>query len=357
MMAKKKSKATKSRKATHEFRKSPKASKDKPGRKAREAQKKRKAVATKKSKREPAAPPAMPQAMSAVFVSRPTNEIYAHAKQVYDAHKNDLKALDKRIQFVSLGARYKAGQPTGEIAIRLNFQTQEEKEAFRAEAVAGKIGLQQYYEGVPIDLTAWNFKPAQTHMADGDLIVSGGGSGTLATTVEISGNPAWLTAGHVVSPTRKLTAKSSVKDGAGNVIGSVPANDQFYVRNGKADAAVIVPMTPISASVPGRIARRLTGNDVGPGKTVSMHGAVSQTVGHIDSIDHTEVQLSDGIKVTDHIFVLGSNGVPFGRPGDSGSLVKMGSDIVGIIRATDFANNVTVVCQIMNVIGKLGISF
>jgi hypothetical protein len=324
------------------------------------AKKSSKAKPQKKRKRQAAKKNRTKAAPAIANVTRLTAETYAHAERVFELHKKRLFKLDDSITSVSLGYRYKNDQYTGEIAIRLHFETQKAKESLLARAKREEVDLQPDYDGVPIDLVVSDFRCTASPIQDSSEITSDiGDGGALATTVARSSGWLWLTSAHVVSRALKPTSSAKISESSNGFIGIVPQGSIYYVRDRLADAAIIIPVDDQLVLVPaqGRLSRRATAADIIDEVEVEMRGPKTHSKGFIESITNFNIPMSDGTFADNHIIMFREDGAPFAAPGDSGSLLLIGSTIVGLVRGTDFNKAKSLACQIDDVERALGFEY
>ncbi len=307
------------------------------------AKKKKKAKARRKrAAKKPAAattPPPAQYAPRAPVIDR------ARARRAYLMHRDHLRQLPG-VETLRVGSRVRGGEATEELAIRLHMASQPAKERLKADAIAGKIDLQPYYEEVPIDLVVWKFAVSTNGViSDGSGIISANGTGTIGTIVRL-GDRKWLTAAHVVSgdPSSSLPTTTSVEDLFGNLIGTVPAGSDHFVKNQFTDAAIIIPEGTPAPLPSGRYVDDVDKND--EGMPVSMHGASSgPRQGKIDSVLDEGFPLSDGTLALDHFLVRGIGG-SFATGGDSGAVVRNGQRLLGIVRAVPPGANIALVSKL-----------
>lgn len=275
----------------------------------------------------------------------------ARANWSLSKHREQLRDLDDRVTGTSFGNRIKNGRLTKEMVITLHVATQEDKDWLKNNA--SSLGYLKLYDGIDTDIVVSDFHTSASSapLPDGECISGPGGNGTLGTTVivDIDGVPqsVWLTAAHVVSssiafPGGKL--KVSLCNG-GHEIGFVSKDD--YFRDADLDVAIVVPDPPLPAPTP--TLRNISPlSTVHQNKIVTMKGArTPRTVkGKIISLDFDGRVTSPGgrERVTDHFLVRSETGL-FAEKGDSGAVVFLGSQLLGVLRAVDVARRLAVVTR------------
>lgn len=276
---------------------------------------------------------------------------YAMAKRAISQHGDELLAL-QGVTGISVGPRFRKDKPVrDEMTIRLHVSTEEEKQQLKNNA--DELGLRKQYGGIGIDIVVWNFKPAfdLDDVADGDGMSGQGGQGTLGTRVitRVDGirTVVWLTAAHVAAPARPPQGRAVVISIGGQRIGTVSADD--YFRDDGGDAAFVVPDGAKLTPHPRRRVRHLFGDELG--RIVTKTGAATgATKGEIISLFFVGKVTDDSGNeddVTDHFLVRHTDSsTDFARRGDSGAMVKLDGDLVGILRGVDAAERITVVSKL-----------
>jgi hypothetical protein len=273
---------------------------------------------------------------------------YSRAKRAVSMYGDAIRGLPG-VTGLSVGPRFKKGKPTSEMTIRLHVATDEEKRFLKKNA--DEVGLKTHYGGVGIDIVVWNFRTSSSvdELPDGAGIVGGGGPGTLGTKVITRVRQrltvVWLTAAHVASPSRPAGGNSIniSRRGGGSPIGAVSA--KHYFRDEEVDAAYIVPNgVRLRRPARGRTIRHLTAPD--ERKTVTMEGAETHnSTGEIISLFYSGTLADTGEDVTDHFLVRHPTG-NFAIGGDSGAIVLFGEQLVGMLRAVDEEQRISVVSKL-----------
>jgi hypothetical protein len=209
---------------------------------------------------------------------------YARAEKAYRKYGNGI--LDKLGPYgvvgISFGPRFKNGEPTREMTIRLHVATDDAKRYLKEHAK--EIGFTKTYGGVGTDIVVWDFQTSSSDAAatgkrlrDGTCILGKGGRGTLGTKVIIEvlakRTARWLTAAHVVSRAKEAPrdpAPITLCQGA-QQIGTVSEDE--YFRNEFVDVAFIAPDPPLRARTRARTFAPLTSAD--SNAIVTMRGAVT----------------------------------------------------------------------------------
>jgi hypothetical protein len=267
------------------------------------------------------------------------------------------------IALVTRGLQYKRGYCTGKLAIRLEVPAIECKRLLKR--FLSEIGLQRRYGKFPLDIVVRHYRLAQ---AEGDGIETQFETGSLGVLVakNLTNDPVWFTAAHVISDRDSTTRPSyppadvSVGDGTDD-IGVVPGSPSYYRCNDLVDCALIVPNN--SGLVPA--GDGMSSDGLAENMPVKKVGnSTHATSGNIESIDASSHTITDHtghpITVTDHFYVLGvsRNGTsaPFADFGDSGAAVRLadGSEtIIGIVRAVEPGTGITVVSKISTAASRL----
>jgi hypothetical protein len=274
------------------------------------------------------------------------------AQRALHQYENEIMKLPGVIG-VSIGSRFKKGKPTGEIAIRLHMETAEAKDNLKNNAKA--CGLRKTYGGFRVDLLPSTSRlTADQH--DGTEIKSGGGLGTLGTTVMTgSGVICWLTAGHVIAGghINSLPTKTSVNDATGlTKLGSVPAGKRWFWKDERVDAALIKPQDDLSTMPTGRtIAEPILEREV----TIPSDHAGITIVGIVDSLTHPPIDIQeDSFKAVEHFLIRPKDPTQkFIQKGDSGAAVFDGNKIVGIVRGVLDDNQLAFACRITKVLDRI----
>jgi hypothetical protein len=259
---------------------------------------------------------------------------------------------------VDLGMKMKQGHSTHEFAICVYVE-----EKRRASNLPSSQRIPEQCDGVPTDVLTCRFKlAAATSPAKpegGDKIRAPGGLfGTLGFGVlnAADNRDRYLTCTHVVSNSNSIGAPVDMKDDAGNSIGTVFATqgvDWEYSR--RLDCALITPPNPGFArvTIPRAgaldpfIMRRVTPADMTQGRLVWKWGAATgQTFGSIVSID-ANPPLVDGTIAENQIKVKSSSpSLPFALDGDSGSILVVEDEAVGLIRAVSTDQAYVIACPL-----------
>lgn len=274
-----------------------------------------------------------------VYVPMPARMAYEHAVMVYRRYREQIKRLDPtRITSLSCGDRYQNGEPTGEFSIRIHVRTKQDKYELRAKALAGHIDLRPFYEGVPIDIVVTDFEIAAGPSTpdDGRKVYGEGGQGTIGTVAfGPDGAFAWVTAGHVMSKSIPLAKDQGAKDSDNvTVIGTTPQDGVHYSRDNFVDCAVIVPKNPLPRPTVSRRQRDPNADDIALHRPVEIWGASTPyKSGVIDSLEHEPIPLPKSGETAEEHFLIRSSTGQFAQDGDSGAIVMIGNNAIGMVRA------------------------
>jgi hypothetical protein len=160
-----------------------------------------------------------------------------------------------------------------------------------------------------------------------------------------------ITAAHVAWTALNPSGQATISGGADNI--GISSDDSVFTgRDELVDCTIVFPLSPLPKPASGRRIRRVTIAD--KNLAITMHGSVgNETSGIIEGLQvpGSSLALSSTERVRDHFFVRLNTGAAAG--GNSGSIIRAGNDLLGMVRAADDASGVTVVSQMHNVMGKL----
>lgn len=237
--------------------------------------------------------------------------------------------------------------------------------------------LPEEIEGVPVDVLEGEFRSAAGSAIGAGSAVAPqshpghiGTVGLLVRTLEDATMfPHLLTCAHVVDPNNQPNRGLVIMVSGGQRIGralsnnTAPSGLHNFLRDTLIDAALVEPNAGIRVrtrvtSPDGVIAARfgvVSDATIPPLARVWKDGATTdKTWGVVESI-HGSSLLSGGEAVVNHVLVRGESGQRFARPGDSGAVVVMGDQVIGLLRAVNDTDGAALCSRIDLVAGTLGI--
>jgi hypothetical protein len=273
------------------------------------------------------------------------------AKRAVARYEKEIMALLPKgeITGIGIGRRIKDDKLGSEMTIRIHVASLESKIKLRANP-----DLQKYYGGLGSDIIVSNIATSSNSrdFPDGAKIFNSAKrrkSGTLGTKVvaDVGVIPAvvWLTAAHVASAGKPRSKSVEIfpDDGSGS-FGTVSPND--YFRNSEVDAAYVVPSGEEPPRPPLRVMHHPTTDDLG--KTVEFDGAqTSDCKGEIVDLYYQGTLTDTNEKISDHLFIR-HTADSYAKQGDSGSLVYLEDQAIGILRGADESLKYSAVAKLEN---------
>ncbi len=310
-------------------------------------------------------------AAASAFHALPWPVACTRARSTLQRNLHALQEQHPDLEGSGIGHQVRGGRLTMRLAIRLYVSEKLD---------APSTHLPTEIEGIPTDVVPLRLMLA-VGIAGGERIVPANDSsnaGTMGLAVYDPSDPneaqdgirpLMLTCAHVVSRSGGLDSGpiDMLNATNGKVGSSMPNNVSFvnWIRNSFLDVALIDP-------VPGLAVRSRV---VGPGSqfVAKSFGSVSDADLLPDSVvwmkgersgfqlgqvvDRTvSATLTDGTVVQNHFLVSGANGGAFAQPGDSGAAVMRGQEVIGLVRAVDDHNNLTLCFPILDVADKLRVA-
>jgi hypothetical protein len=286
--------------------------------------------------------------------------LYEHATSVVQKWRETLKSIDGVIG-IDVGMKIQGDSAKGTDRSTREFAiciTVTDKKSL--DSIPENERIQPYYDGVPTDVQVRRFKPAISGIEGGTKIRQTGSAeyGTLGTDVIVAsdGRIRYLTCTHVISDALTVTAPISVSDDTGNVIGTVLPNVGIdFVFSELLDCALITPPDPGFARVgiphgkqnPFSM-RAANVEDMAQERVVWKLGAKTGLTfeGYIANIDTAPMPIPyrAGNRIAQGQYLIRSKSGLFADEGDSGSIVCIGNQAIGIIRAVSVETNETLAC-------------
>jgi hypothetical protein len=286
--------------------------------------------------------------------------LYNNAVAVKKKYEKKLMSIPG-VLCIDVGVKVKEGTATHEFAICVYV-----KEKSPLTSIPADQRIEDFYDGVPTDVQCVRFVPAS---AGGDKISPGGSAhGTLAVGVQtVSGlKERYLTCAHVIAPNIPHTISSVTKMfefGSSNEIGTVGTKQGTdWEYSGQLDCALIKPKSPQSPPIKiptgitnfnPNLMRRPRASDMTGQVLVWKYGCATKfTQGKVVSID-ASAPLIDGTIAINQIKIISDGNGPFAVDGDSGSLVCIGNDAIGVLRAVSLDKTYTI-CSPLRTADKKG---
>jgi hypothetical protein len=275
--------------------------------------------------------------------------LYNNAVLVKKKYEKELMRIPG-VLCVDVGVKVQKGMATHEFAICICV-----KEKSELTSLPPNQRIAEFYDGIPTDVQCVRFIPAS---AGGDKISPGGSVfGTLAVGVQtLTGlKERYLTCAHVISPIapHSISSVAKVFDAVtANMIGTVGTKKGTdWEFTSQLDCALIQPTSPQSPPIkippglthfnPNRM-RRTKPSDMAGQVMVWKYGCSTNfTQGKIVSID-ASAPLVDGTITINQIKIISDGNGPFAVDGDSGSLVCIGNDAIGVLRAISLDKTYTI---------------
>lgn len=270
---------------------------------------------------------------------------YAAARAALEKFRGKLMALPGVLS-VDVGMKRQHGQFTRLFAIRVHVDQKRP-----SEAVPPREQIPPFCDNIPTDVLEGRFKQLSAggvRPGGGDMVIDPiGRQGTLGIGVRsrnFGNRERYLTCAHVISPTNDVTVPTTMRDRAGNVIGVANPNSSASKKDNWdlspfVDCALITPPNPgfVRVRIPRGgaddpvVMRLPVPADAAQGVQAWKVGAMTmvKTFGKIVSI-HASVPLETGLVTIDQIEVSTAG---FAEEGDSGAILSVNNEALGIIRA------------------------